>query len=139
MQKMTKKGTRFLHSKSLVMILLIILFLMAVFFSKNWLRDYRVQQEIGQLEAQIKVLEAENLKLTELSQYFSSNFFIEEEARTKLDLKKPEEKSLIIKDFELLGGQKNTNQDNALNLALASQSVVESNYQKWWKYFFRNK
>jgi cell division protein FtsB len=121
---------KILYSKSFIFFLLIVLVLAIIAFGRESYRNFGINQEIKDLERKIKQLKASNEELIGLEEYFQSEEFLEKQARLKLNLTKPGEKVIIIKQIEedLKGlGQKET---------IAKEI---SNIQKWWEYFFDRK
>ncbi|MBU2564512.1 septum formation initiator family protein [Patescibacteria group bacterium] len=116
---------KLLHSKYFVIFLFVIFVFVFVAFGKESYRFFKVNQEIKDLEKRIEDLKKENQELANMEKYFESNDFLEKEARLKLNLTKPGEKLIIIKDIEEV-----------------EQEIVEekiSNIQKWFNYFFEEK
>lgn len=146
MKKRARKKTKIVSTTPLVVVLVVVLVLIITFLVKNLLKDYRVNSEISEIEKQITEMEQENLKMTELSQYFTSELFLEEQARTRLGLKKPGEQGVVIENFDVLQGSGNINANtNGKQLNEAVNEETNDNiktvpsYIKWWNYFFANK
>jgi cell division protein FtsB len=128
-------GRKILSSK----ILLIISLLLLVFFSVNLMKEIinrqDLKREIGSLQGEIDTLEQKNREMTDLLQYFNTTDFVEKEARTKLNLRKPGEKIIIVP------GQSNSSSTNN-SLSAANNVMVDNNDygvpnpEKWWNYFF---
>ncbi|MCR4280107.1 MAG: septum formation initiator family protein [Candidatus Komeilibacteria bacterium] len=108
-----------------------------VFFIFSTVRDYYRQQslrdEIGDLSKQISQLSDQRQELEETWEYAQSEDFVEIEARTKLNLRKPGEKVIIVTDPEQ--AQQIMNQGARLQTLQAKEE--ESGYKVWWKYFFK--
>lgn len=121
---------KLLYSKSFIFFLLIILILVAVALGRESYRNFRVNQNIKDLENTIEELKANNEELIGLQEYFQSEEFLEKQARLKLNLTKPGEKVIIIKQIE-----------GDLEEIVQQQGIAKefSNVQKWWEYFFENK
>ena len=106
----------------------VLLVVIAVSFTKDFMRSRKVNQEIQALEDELSGLENKNIELNNLIKYFDSEVYAEKKARTELGLKKPGESVVII--------PKNENEKN-LQIELSDNSVKDSNVVKWWKYFFQ--
>jgi len=107
-----------------------VLLLFVIFaFGRAYYRDYLVRQEINRLQAEVSRLESKKLETIELLKYVQSPEFVENKARTELNLVKPGEQVAII-DSSSVG---------ALASGQAEIKVVESsklsNPAKWWKFF----
>lgn len=99
------------------------------FISESY-RKYQVAQDIENLKAEINQLKTENQELSDLTSFLKDEAYIEQEARLKLNLKKPGEKVIIMPQQK--EGQQEYDQ---------SQEETESqkeNWWEWWKYFFKN-
>lgn len=113
---------RFLYSGQVLIGALVVAVLLAVGFGRAYIKDYSSIQEIRELEAEAKRLEAEQISLLELLQYVQSDAYVEEEARTNLQYKEPNEEVIIFT---------NAPQERAGQVA-----DTRSNLIKWWEYFF---
>jgi len=109
---------------------------MVVFFCYASIRDYYNQddlrEDIDKLDQQIDSLKVEQTDLQDTLQYVQSDDFIEIEARTKLNLRKPGEKIIIVSNSEEIAGLTKSEQIGIRSLL----EPTESNYQHWWQYFF---
>ena len=122
---------RILSSKILVISEIIIVVFISLALGKEIVRRHQVQNEINSLKKEIAQLEAKNLELTELTKYFASQSFKEEQARTKLGMQKEGESVVVVPEGQ---GQANSqfNFDEEGNVNIKKLS----NPQKWWDYFF---
>lgn len=106
----------------------LILTFLVLAYARAWYQDYQVGQEIARLQAEVERLEGQRLQTLELLRYVKSPAFVEEKARTELNLIKPGENVAII-GFN--AGSESAGQ--------AGTSMVESprlsNPAQWWKYF----
>lgn len=92
-----------------------------------------MQNDIDKLQSEIDGLEGKNKELGNLIEYFKSLDFVENEARTKLNLRKPGEKIIIVpEEGETPGVQSNIQK-------LSLENNMAGNPKKWWNYFFENK
>ncbi len=108
----------------------IYLVLAIIAFGRESYRNFGINQEIKDLEKKIKQLKASNEELIGLEEYFQSEEFLEKQARLKLNLTKPGEKVIIIKQIE----------EDLKELGQKETIAKEiSNIQKWWEYFFDRK
>jgi cell division protein FtsB len=112
---------------------LLILFLLAVFLIFSYIRAYyqesRVRSEIDTLHEEVETLEAKKIKTVEILKYVQSQAFVEEKARTELNLLKPGEKMAIIPSGSIKTDIGQPEQD------LLKWSNVK-NPIKWFKFFF---
>jgi cell division protein FtsB len=116
---------------------IILCLLVVVFFVYASLRDYYNQDDlrddIEKLGEQIESLKTEQSDLQDTLAYVQSDDFVEIEARTKLNLRKPGEKIIIVSDSAALTELNETDSPGIKSLLTPS----ESNYQRWWQYFFQ--
>ncbi|MFH0857422.1 MAG: septum formation initiator family protein [Candidatus Magasanikbacteria bacterium] len=100
-------------------------------FMRSYYRDYKVKEEIRQLETQIDALSKQKLESMEILQYVMSDDYVEEKARTELNLKKPGEGVMIVEDTE-------TKTPSTSEEDEASGRILK-NPLKWWYYFTQGK
>ncbi len=81
------------------------LFLFAVFVIVAWAgastlgvisRNYKLQQQVDQLQSQIDLLKLQNQQVEYQIAYYNTDAFVEKEARDKLDLQAPGEHVVIF-------------------------------------------
>jgi cell division protein FtsB len=118
---------KILYSKSFIFLLVLIFVLSIIALGRESYRYFRITQEVRDLEKRIEGLEASNEELSKMEEYFQSDDFLEKEARLKLNLAKPAEKLIIIKQPEGLEQE-----------IIEEEKIAEEffNFQKWWDYFF---
>ena len=99
---------------------------------KNMNKQYKIDQEIKDLEESIVGLNSKNKDLKKLITYLESNQFVEESARLSLGMKKKGEKIIVIQEFN------SEQEDNNENLLIDSNEnfKIVSNPKKWVSYFF---
>jgi cell division protein FtsB len=102
--------------------LVVIIFPLARAYSQRRL----VEKEIADVKAQISDFESENQQLKDLVTYLQSDQSLEEQARLNLNLKKPGEQVIVVKDAP----------DSARAVIVTSADEATSNLSKWWRYFF---
>ena len=127
-------GKRILSSKLLLIISLLILIFFTLNLTREILNRRDLQQEIKLLKDELDGLKGRNQELATLIEYFKTIDFVETEARTKLNLRKPGENIIIVP----------AEQSSAETLASAAEGQILitaevkdiSNFQRWWNYFF---
>ena len=123
----------FYYSKWFVLIVFIII----VFFSISAIRDYYSQEDlrddIEMLESQISELETDQYDLAATLIQVQSEDFVETEARTRLNLRKPGESVIIVSSNEDVRRFNEQAGDLGIRDLL---NEPESNVSQWWKYFF---
>jgi cell division protein FtsB len=123
--------------------LTIILLGLLVFFAmpliKNWRQKNEIDNEISSLENQVADLEHKNSNIKQVLDYMQSEQFIEHEARTKLNYKKPGEEVAVIENRP---GDDTpiTSTDSIFNIPDAPKvdqtPKLLGNISKWFDYFF---
>jgi len=82
----------------LTIILLGMLVLLSFPLTRNWRQRRAIDKEIKGLETQVNDLEHKNSNLKTVIDYMQSDQFVEEEARTKLNYKKPGESVAVVEN-----------------------------------------
>ncbi len=126
------------------LVTLILLGLLAVFavpLTKNWRQKRAIDREVAELEQQVNDLEHKNSSLKQVLDYMQSDQFVEAEARTKLNYKKPGEEVAVIQGRP---EDENINSSTTDVFALPSAPPAEptearltGNLGNWIKYFFK--
>ncbi|MFZ2190410.1 MAG: septum formation initiator family protein [Candidatus Magasanikiibacteriota bacterium] len=117
---------RFFASRMFLVVAFVIAILVALGYARAYYQDYKINQEIEALQAQVKSLEHKKLESMEILKYVTSPEFVEEKARTELNMKKPGENVVVINGLVESNKTKESNpvENNDLN-----------NQTKWWYYF----
>lgn len=130
---MQKKGKTFLRRFFGSRWFLITAFIAAVLvtfgYARAYYQDYKIRQEIQSLQEQVKKLEHKKLESMEILKYVTSDAFVEEKARTELNLKKPGENVLIVKN--------QVEAEETVSNPPVEKTLL-NNPIKWW-YYFLNK
>lgn len=130
MPKIKQKTKKFFYSPKFIALLgLIILILIGFPLAKNISKRYAVDQEIKELELEIKSLESQNKDMKNFIGYLESDQFLEEQARLKFGLKKPGEEVVVIKE-DLISSLNQTDES-------ATEADI-SNQKRWFTYFFKH-
>ena len=128
-------GRQILSSKILLILSLVIL----IFFSTNLVKQVinrrDLQKEVSALEEEINRLQGRNQELDSLIGYFESLDFVEKEARTKLNLRKPGEQIIIVEEEPAESRLTESVKDVPVDL-VSGEIVILTNAEKWWNYFF---
>ncbi|MCE9585965.1 septum formation initiator family protein [Candidatus Uhrbacteria bacterium] len=97
-------------------------------------REWQVDQEIHQMQAQIEQYEGRKLSLVELLARLDSDEALDKEARTRLGLRKPGERVIILQGGDgLQASWQDDVQTPVVNVAVAD---LRSNPRRWLDYFF---
>lgn len=97
-------------------------------------REWKVDQEIRGLQSQVESLEGKKSRLTDLVQRLNAGDGIDKEARTRLGLRKPGERVIILRGLE--PGEASWQESFSTPIA-AAPATARSNPGKWFSYFFR--
>ncbi len=114
----------------------------AVPLTKNYRQKRVINREIKSLEAEVTQLEHKNSSLQQVLDYMQSDQFVEEEARTKLNYKKPGEQVVVI---ETKPGEKTSSTENSPLFDFPDEPVERGeprllgNISRWLDYFFEKK
>ncbi|MFA4831348.1 MAG: septum formation initiator family protein [Patescibacteria group bacterium] len=121
---------RFFSSRLFLIAALIILILFAVGYARAYYQDYKIKDEIKELERELRSLETKKIESLEILQYVSSQIFVEDKARTELNLQKSGEKVIIIKRGD-------GSEDQGENISAAASARRLSNLEKWLLFLLR--
>lgn len=127
-EKKTSVG-RFFASRSFLLVALIIVTLLALGFARAYYQDYRVKREIQQLEYEVSQLEQKKLDSLDMLKYVASPAYVEDKARTELNMKKPGEHVAFLQNMVDEGAEAGDNTD----ISTDRQSLT--NPVKWVYYF----
>lgn len=128
----------FFSQKFLSLIGLAIIILISFPFAKNTLKQYRLNKEIDDYKKQIASLKNKGKELRNFITYLESDQFAEEQARLKLNLKKPGEEVLVIKNSALAEDATSSIGSIFFDEGKRFLGRAElSNPGKWLDYFFR--
>lgn len=120
-----------------IVFLLIILILFVFGIAREYLKQKELDTEVASLQAEIEKLNLDKKSFLNSIDAYQGEFFLEQEARTKFNLKKPGEKVVIIPSTTIDSMQANNEEkmvgvDNK-NL---NKSLYRENISAWWNYFF---
>lgn len=118
---------RFFRSPLFLAIAFPLAVLLVVAYVRSYVSSYYIQQEIQDLEAQIQDLETKKLESIELLEYVLSDDFVEEKARTELNLRKPGENVIIVSE--------SVPSDVDASIPEQGTRQYTPNPIKWWYYF----
>jgi len=112
--------------KIIRLIILIVGIGLIVSLSRDILRLLKAGDQVKLAQERVKNLEEEQAQLRQKEQYYRSDEFVEEEARNKLNMAKPEETIAILpQDLEQVLGRTKKEEISPV-----------PNWQQWWKLFF---
>lgn len=123
----------------LTVVLIGLLVLFSLPLIRNWRQKNEINNEVSDLEKQVADLEHKNSSIKQVLDYMQSEQFIEHEARTKLNYKKPGEEVAVIENRP---GDDTpvTSTDSIFNIPeepKTNQSPkLLGNISKWLDYFF---
>jgi len=123
------KWKKFFWSRWFLLATAVLLFLVIFAFGRAYYRDYQVRQEINHLQAQVDQLEVKKIEVDKYLEYAKSKDFVEQKARTELNLVKEGEQAVII------GGGSSSTNITGQEVAKMIESKQLSNPLKWWKFF----
>ena len=123
----------FYYSKWFILAISVII----VFFLFSAVKDYYSQEDLREdidiLESQISSLETEQYDLANTFSQVQSEDFVETEARTRLNLRKPGENVIIVSSDEVVQKLNDKGGETGIKELLEDK---DSNTLKWWEYFF---
>lgn len=122
---------------ALIVFSLVIMVFTSVQLVKELLNKRELQKNIDELSVKVNELKKRNSDLSSMINYFQSMEFVEQEARTKLNFRKPGE-NIIIVAGSMENGEGQTVTDGEISLTTEENALLnkKTNPQKWWDYFF---
>lgn len=120
---------RFFTSRLFLVVIFTVIGLIIFGSIRTYYQDYKVKQEIASLRDEVDQLQKKKFQSMELLEYVTSDAFVEEKARTELNLKKPGEHVLIIPNTPKV----ETAQQRAPEISESGQNLT--NPIKWYYYF----
>jgi len=123
------KWKQIFYSRWFLLVLFGLSVLLVFSYVRAYYQEYKVRNEITGLHEELDSLQSKKLKTMEILKYVQSEAFVEEKARTELNLLKPGEKMAVIPSGSLKNdiGQPETNLVKWTNV---------KNPIKWFKFFF---
>lgn len=122
--------TKFFASRAFLIIGIVVLIFLALASSRAYYQNYEIRQEIKNSQEQINKLQDKKLEMLEILKYAKSDAFVEEKARTELNMVKGGENVTVVSSPSVTASRQQ------------SKPVVESkNYSNprlWWNYFFKH-
>ncbi len=122
--------SKFTSSSFFIFILILILIGIIIAVTKESYRKYQIDKEVAVLKQEVEFLKEKNESLSNLLDYFASEKSLEKEARLKLNLLKEGEKLVIISPDKRINSEDQSSED--------VQEKQFSNFEKWWKYLFKD-
>ena len=117
---------RFFASRVFVLTLIACAILIAIGYGRAFYQDYKIKQEIARLQGEVKQLEKKKLESVEILEYVLSKNYVEDKARTELNMKKPGEQVVFVTNLEQKREEGTVKEADAEPL---------NNPIKWWYYF----
>lgn len=124
---------RVLLSRWFLLSLLGAAILIAVSYARAYYQDYKVREQISELETEVLSLQRKKLVSLDLLKQASTEQFLEEKAKTELNLKKPDEQVLVIPNIKT-----EVPQTVLVTSTPAVDEIPLSNLVKWWYYFTKS-
>ena len=122
----TSPVRKFFQSRLFLVVLLVVSILVALNFARAYYQDINIRNEIERLENEVGQLEQRKIESLAILEYVTSDAFVEEKARTELNLRKPGEHVAVISQDESTMIQTQVEPESVRHLA---------NPTRWWHYF----
>ena len=119
---------RFFASRLFLFIALPPALFVVIGYGRSLYQGYKINQEIKALQAEVSTLERKKIESLDILNYVMSDKFVEEKARTELNLIKPGERALIVTNQP----QKSDGDTEESGASLQTSG----NPLKWWYYIF---
>ncbi|OGF30594.1 hypothetical protein A2300_00600 [Candidatus Falkowbacteria bacterium RIFOXYB2_FULL_35_7] len=123
------------NNKFLSNLLVLVVFFLVLFISflviKEVINKKKLDREIMALKQEIEILNLDQQQFLSSIDKYNSDFFVEQEARSKFNLKKEGEQVAVVKLDDI---QKIQTMEGLINEP--NVDLQKSNIEKWWEYFF---
>lgn len=123
---------KFFASRAFLLVGIIVLIFLTLTYTRAYYQNYLIREEIKREQQKISSLQGKKLEIFNMLARVKSPDYVEEKARTELNLVKKGENVTVIS-----GIQKATVSRQTENNVLPSKKY--SNPRLWWNYFFSAK
>jgi len=131
----------FFNQKMLALVGFIIIVLISIPLAKNISQRYKINQQVKELEQEIANLQNKNSALNQSISYLESDQFVEEQARLKLGLKKPDEQVAVVQTSPNQSANSGTVATSSIfnipGLTASTPNKPITNPERWWQHFFK--
>ncbi|MBU4142579.1 septum formation initiator family protein [Patescibacteria group bacterium] len=129
------KLKKIFSSRTVLFLLLLAFVWLSLVLVRAFYKKRQLDQEIGALKSEVEKMDKKGQELNQFLGYFSSQDYLEKEAKDKLNLKKEGENVVMVQEPAAEAAKENNN--SAPAGAAISAPVEENNLVKWWKFFFK--
>ncbi len=134
MRNRNKKSANYWLIRAIIFLVLVIVGIFGFASLKEIRQKKAIENEITSLKKQAERIRQENMQVKEKLAYLSSEDYQKMKAKEKLNLQEPNEKVIILSQ----GFVKSKKKIIPINQTVQPLAIAtESNFQKWWKYFFK--
>jgi cell division protein FtsB len=129
---------RYLRMKTVLVVNLLLVALVAWGFMGEYYRTRELKKEIAVIDARAEELRKGNLELGELREKFSGAGELEREARVKLNLQKPGELVVVIQgDPTAFAARSAETSQDGMEQPRTGDGGALDNVRRWWEFFFK--
>jgi cell division protein FtsB len=125
-----QKAKKIFFSNILIIVLVLVLLIFCFGIFRECAKRAALEEELAGLERELQKQKADNDNFLISLDAYNSDFFLEQEARGKFNLKKEGEKVVIIPDSDkMIKIKSDVDSEGEKKLKL-------NNFELWWNYFF---
>lgn len=128
-QRRQSSVRKFFSSRIFLVSLFAATALVAAAYARAYYQDYQLKKEIRSLEAEVAALQSRKIESLDLLQFVLSPQYVEQAARTELNMKLPEERVAVVART----GYTSSDYSNPSGDKAQSEPPL-SNPTKWWYY-----
>jgi cell division protein FtsB len=128
-EEKNEKWRQIFYSRWFLLGMIFLSIILTSSYIRAYYQEYLVKQEIKNLQQEVRNLEAKKIETMEIFKYVQSDSFVEEKARTELNLLKSGEKMALISNSSV------GNINGQMPDKVVKWSSIE-NPIKWLKFFF---
>jgi cell division protein FtsB len=125
-----------LSMKFVVIFIILLIFMLGFITIKEILNKSKLDKEITELNQEIEQLKLKKQNFLSLIDTYQNDFYLEKEARSKMNLKKSGEKVVVVKLDDINRVQGTDEVDPTAESDLVAQQESKTYVVNWWEYFF---
>lgn len=137
-KKKKKIKTEIIRQILISLIGLFIIFLISIPLAKKITKQYRVNNEMRELENEISGLQKKNEELKNVIDYLKTDEYVKNRAKLDLNFREEGEEVVVVKDLNIVENE-TTDEIISIDDKIAKDNNNLSNPQKWLNYFINKK
>lgn len=134
-----KDGQKSFFSRFVFVFAVVIILILFLGIAREYMKRVELDREVAELDQELEKLKLKKKDFLNSIEAYQSNFFLEQEAREKFNLKLPGEKVTVIPTALSGAGSDSSGLADAAAGENGDQpSLALKNVLAWWQYFFNS-